>query len=406
VNPIELFLANFEASLANESFRKLTLGKFRGRLDGVEHIYIRAVTLKDGIRLNFVLRYPDRDLTQNYLIPDGISLVRDWLGKSSLAATLFTVDQRQQLLFNRRGDPRLSTSPAEPMENYLQHDRKKSRLLLDETFLRHLGVLDFAGNPRMRMSDKYRQIHHFIELLAPALRSLPTGRQLRVVDMGSGKGYLTFAAYAFLKQEGYNAEVVGVERRAALVDLCNRVAAQCEFGDLRFKVDEISGVTLDGVDVVVALHACDTATDDAIYRGIAAKAQLIFLAPCCHKELRPQLMPPDDIAPLFRHGIQAERMAEGITDALRCMYLEASGYSTTIQEFIALEHTKKNLLISAAKNPQIVDHDLLFQKASDFQALFGIRHQRLADLLSLEISRAQVKKAGVSSSLRPRGRRT
>lgn len=231
------------------------------------------------------------------------------------------------------------------------------------------------------MSDKYRQIHHFLELLAPALRSLPSGKQLRVIDMGSGKGYLTFAIYAFLKQEGYNAEVLGVERRHALVDLCNRVAAQCDFDALQFKVREISGVALDGVDVVVALHACDTATDDATYRGIAAEAQLIFLAPCCHKELRPQLTPPDALAPLFMHGIQIERMAEAITDALRCMYLEASGYTTRIQEFIALEHTNKNLLIIAAKSSKAIDHDALFQKASDFQARFGIAHQRLGELL-------------------------
>ena len=112
---------------------------------------------------------------------------------------------------------------------------------------------------------------------------------------------------------------------------------------------------------------------------------MIFVAPCCHRELRPQLTPPDDIAPLFRHGIQTERMAESITDALRCMYLEASGYSTTIQEFIALEHTQRNLLLSAAKKPKTVARDLLFQKASDFQALFGITHQRLGDLLNLEI---------------------
>jgi SAM-dependent methyltransferase len=383
VNPIEIFLANFEESLANKNFRKLTLGKFREPLEGVEHIYVRAVSLKNGIRLNFVRRYPDRDLTQNYLVSDGISLVRDWLGKSSWAATLLTADQRQQLLFNRRGNPRLSTSSTEPLETPLQHDRDKSRLLRDEAFLQHLGILDPAGNPRPRMSDKYRQIHHFIELLAPAFRALSGNSRVRVVDMGSGKGYLTFAAYAYLKQQGYHAEVIGVERRPLLVDFCNRVAEQCEFGHLRFEVGEISEVALDGVDVLVALHACDTATDDAIYRGITAQAQLIFLAPCCHKEIRPQLRPPLYLAPLFRHGIQTERMAENITDALRCMYLEASGYSTTIQEFTALEHTKKNLLISAAKNPRPVDPALLWKKASDFQALFGITHHRLADLLRL-----------------------
>jgi SAM-dependent methyltransferase len=382
MNPIELFLANLEASVASDSFCKLTLGKFRGELSRVQHVYVRVVILKNGKRFNFVHRYPDRDLTQNYPLPEGIALVRDWLGHSSFAATLFTVDQRHQLLFNRRGDPRLATGPAETVEIHSLHDREKSHLLRDETFLKHLQVLDQFGNPNTRMHDKYRQIHHFVELLAPAFRTLASERALRVVDMGSGKGYLTFATYAFLKQEGYNVQVLGVEKRRELVDLCNRVAAQCEFGDLRFEVGEISEVPLGDLDVVIALHACDTATDDAIFRGISAKAQLIFLAPCCHKELRPQLIPPADIAPLFKHGIQAERMAEGITEALRCMYLEASGYSTTIQEFIALEHTKKNLLISAVKNPKNVDRNLLSKKASDFQLLFGISHQRLADLLN------------------------
>jgi SAM-dependent methyltransferase len=367
--------------LADESFRKLTLGKFRGQLGGVEHVYIRAVALKDGIRLNFVHRYPDHDLTQNHLIPDGIAMVRDWLGKACLAATLFTGNQRHQLLFNRHGKPRITTGPAEPMDVQEQHDREKTRLIQNEDFLKHLGVLDPAGKPRTQMSDKYRQIHHFVELLAPALRGLPKCKELRVVDMGAGKGYLTFAIYAFLKQEGFEVEVVGIERRRALVDLCNNAAAECEFGDLRFEVGEISTARLDGVDMVVALHACDTATDDALYRAIAADAHLIFVAPCCHQELRPQLVAPAALAPLFIHGIQSDRMAEAITDALRCMYLEASGYATRIQEFVALEHTAKNLLIIAAKNPKAVDHDLLYRKAAAFQEQFGITHQWLGDLL-------------------------
>jgi SAM-dependent methyltransferase len=253
--------------------------------------------------------------------------------------------------------------------------------MVNETFLKYLGVLDSAGKPRTQMSDKYRQIHHFVELLAPALRCLPNSKKLRVVDMGSGKGYLTFAIYAFLKQQGFKVEVAGIERRRALVDLCNGVAGQCDFGDLRFEVGEISSARLDGVDMVVALHACDTATDDALYRAITADAQLIFVAPCCHRELRPQLAAPPALAPLFMHGIQTDRMAESITDALRCMYLDASGYVTRIQEFIALEHTAKNLLIIAAKNPKPVDRDLLFRKAAAFQEQFGVRRQRLGDLL-------------------------
>ena len=381
MSAIDIFLSSFQASLENESFRKLTLGKFRNQLNGVEHVYVRTVVLKDGIRLSFVHRYPNRDLTQNYLIPDGVAMVRDWLGKASLAATLFAGDQRYQLLFNRHGKPRLTTGPSEVVEVQDQHDREKTRLLQGETFLKYLGVLDPAGKPRMQMCDKYRQIHHFIELVAPALRKLRVDNQLRVVDMGSGKGYLTFAIYAFLKQEGFKVHVTGIERRRTLVDLGNSVAAQCEFGDLRFEVGEISTASLDGADIVVALHACDTATDDALYRAISASAQLIFVAPCCHKELRPQLAAPEALAPLFMHGIQSDRMAEAITDALRCMYLEASGYLTRIQEFIALEHTAKNLLIVATKNPKTIDRDLLLRKAAIFQEQFGITRQRLGDLL-------------------------
>ena len=308
-------------------------------------------------------------------------MVRDWLGKASLAATLFAGDQRHQLLFNRHGKPRITKGPGESLEIQAQHDREKPRLIKDETFLKHLGVLDPTGKPRTQMSDKYRQIHHFIELLAPALRGLPNGKELRLVDMGSGKGYLTFATYAFLKQEGFKVEVAGIERRRALVELCNSVAAQCGFAGLRFEPGEISSARFDGVDMVVALHACDTATDDALYRAIVAGAELIFVAPCCHNELRPQLAAPAALAPLFRHGIQSDRMAEAITDALRCLYLEASGYNTRIQEFISLEHTAKNLLIIAAKNPKNIDRDLLFRQAAAFQEQFGIAHQRLGDLL-------------------------
>ena len=177
MSPIDIFLSSFQASLANESFRKLTLGKFRGHLAAWSTFMFGSVALKDGIRLSFVHRYPDHDLTQNYLVPDGVAMVRDWLGKASLAATLFTGDQRHQLLFNRHGKPRITTGPAEPVEVQDQHDREKTRLLQDETFLKHLGVLDPAGKPRTQMSDKYRQIHHFIELLAPALRNLRADNQ-------------------------------------------------------------------------------------------------------------------------------------------------------------------------------------------------------------------------------------
>ena len=381
MSPLEEFLAHVQASLAANSFRKLTLGKLRGELEGQKNVYIRLISLRDGIRLSFLHRYPDRDITKNHPVAEGVQIVRDWLGESSFAATLITPKTRTQLQFDRRGNSRIFSGIAELSEPNAQHDRKKNRKLENETFLSALGILNAEGAPRKEMGDKYRQIHHFIELLAPTILILPRGRPIRIVDLAAGKGYLTFAVYTFLKQEGFIVDMVGIERRRSLVDFCNRVAKECGFNHLRFELGEIANSKLDGTDVVIALHACDTATDDAIYGGIASGAQIILVAPCCHKEVRPQLQPPSILAPLFQYGIQIDRMAESITDTLRSMYLEASGYETRIQEFISLDHTLKNLLIIASKQPDRGKSEQLFQKALEFEQLFGIRHQRLGDLL-------------------------
>ena len=381
MSPLEEFLAHVQASLAANSFRKLTLGKLRGELEGQKNVYIRLISLRDGIRLSFLHRYPDRDITKNHPVAEGVQIVRDWLGESSFAATLITPKTRTQLQFDRRGNSRIFSGIAELSEPNAQHDRKKNRKIENETFLSALGILNAEGAPRKEMGDKYRQIHHFIELLAPTILILPRGRPLRIVDLAAGKGYLTFAVYTFLKQEGFIVDMVGIERRRSLVDFCNRVAKECGFNHLRFELGEIANSKLNGTDVVIALHACDTATDDAIYGGIASGAQIILVAPCCHKEVRPQLQPPPILAPLFQYGIQIDRMAESITDTLRSMYLEASGYETRIQEFISLDHTLKNLLIIASKQPDRGKSEQLFQKALEFEQLFGIRHQRLGDLL-------------------------
>ena len=381
MSPLEEFVAHLQASLAENDFRKLTLGKLRGELEGQQNVYIRLISLRDGIRLSFLHRYPDRDVTKNHPVAEGIQAVSYWLGASSFAATLITSKTRTQLQFNRRGESRIFSEIAEQSQRNEHHDRRKNRQIGDETFLKALGILNADGTPRKEMGDKYRQIHHFVGLLAPTIQTLPRAKPLRITDLAAGKGYLTFAVYSFLKQKGFIVDLVGIERRRSLVDFCNRLAKECGFNDLRFEVGEIANTKLDGTDIVIALHACDTATDDAIYGGIASGAQIILTAPCCHKEVRPQLQAPPILAPLFKYGIQIDRMAESITDTLRSMYLEASGYATRIQEFISLDHTLKNLLIIASKQPDRGKSEQLFQRALEFEQLFGIRHQRLGDLL-------------------------
>jgi hypothetical protein len=378
---LDEFLAHVQAGIADKTFQKLTLGKLRGDLSDRQNIYIRLLSLRGGTRLSFVHRYPERDVTNNYAVSEGIQIVRTWLGETCFAATLLTSAERIQIDANRRGEFRVHAEPLQSIRSVQQHDRKKNRQLENESFLKQLGILNAEGIPRKEMGDKYRQIHHFIELLTPVVRPLSRDKPLRVVDLASGKGYLTFAVYSFLKQEGFNPDVIGIEKRSTLVDLCNGVARECGFDQIRFEIGEIADASLSGVDVVIALHACDTATDDAIYGGIRSGAEIILVAPCCHKELRRQLQPPAYLAPLFKFGIQMDRMAESITDALRSMYLEASGYATRIQEFISLEHTSKNLLIIASKRSDGRTDEDLFRQASEFRKLFGIKYQRLGDRL-------------------------
>jgi len=204
--------------------------------------------------------------------------------------------------------------------------------------------------------------------------------------MGCGKGYLTFAAYALLRRAGWTEVTVrGIEARSELVELCQRSARECGFGGLQFEAGTIESTSLDRIDVLVALHACDTATDDAIAKGVQAGAALILVAPCCHKELRPQLRPPPVLAETLKHGILRERQAEFVTDALRAALLEWAGYDTKVFEFISTEHTAKNLMIAGIKRTYETHREELARHVRDLAAFYGIRSQRLAGQLGFDL---------------------
>ncbi|MBV8212600.1 MAG: SAM-dependent methyltransferase, partial [Verrucomicrobia bacterium] len=320
--------------------------------------------------------------TKNSSIPEGIETIASWLGSSCRSATLLTSNGRQQLLFSRRGKPRLFSqdSPSLPAPDR-SHDREKMRLLKDERALELLGVVDSEGRPRAQMGDKYRQVHHFIEALAPILKGTSPGETLHIVDMGCGKGYLTFALHQFLRENGLRPATVGVEKRDALVKSANSIARQLKDDCIRFIQGQINDVDVTPIDILIALHACDTATDDAIYRGIQEECLWIVVSPCCQHELRPQINAPAGLEPLFRHGVQVDRMTETVTDTLRCLYLEAWGYQTRIQEFVGTEHTAKNLLIVASRTRKPGPRPDLVDRATEFQRRFGVQNQRLQMLL-------------------------
>ena len=372
-------------------FVKLTLAKYRGADAGLENVYVRPVSLKKGERLSFLYRYATRDEVKNLTHEESTRALRSMLGAEFLSAHLFTSGEDLRLDFNRKGLTRLARNAPTFKEGVPQaqgHERKKRRAIeaAGNVYLRELGVTNERGEVRPAMGDKFRQINRFVEILAGLHASSPLARarDLSVVDVGSGKGYLTFAVYDYLNNSaGVRAEVTGVEARAQLVELCNEVARRAGFDGLRFKTGLVKEVSVERADVLIALHACDTATDDAIYKGVAAGASLIITAPCCHKELRPQMRSPAALRGILRHGILLEREAEALTDSLRALLLEAAGYSVKVFEFVSTEHTRKNTMIAATLRAKDAEgeRERALREYRELKEFYGVREQQLERLL-------------------------
>jgi precorrin-6B methylase 2 len=381
----EQFVAALREAVAKGALVKLTLGKATGADKTLVNLFVRPVSLKSGQKLAFVWRHKTRDITKNHEPEEALGLIDGLIGTDFLDAHLFTTSNSVQLETGR-GEPRIHTkalprSPAAETGN----DRKKSRPIDPATpWLRSLGVTDPSGRPLAPMTDKFRQIEKFAEILTHLLgeSDLAAKNQVSLFDMGSGKGYLTFAAAELLGAKG---KVCGIEARPDLVDLCSRVAAENGLSDhLSFTEGTISSVAIDACDVLIALHACDTATDDAIAKGVSAGAQLIIVAPCCQKELRPQIVAPPVLADALRHGIFEERQAEFVTDAMRAQLLEWSGYRTRVFEFISTEHTAKNTMIAAVKVAASRERGD-GKEVRDLAAFYGVTHQALATHLHFDL---------------------
>jgi SAM-dependent methyltransferase len=261
-------------------------------------------------------------------------------------------------------------------------------LAKDNLYLHELGLTDEQGTVFKNAQDKYKQINQYIEILSSLIKELPQGTIKNVVDMGSGKGYLTFALYDYLLNHQQKANVVGVEFRKDLVDLCNKIAVNAKFEQLSFVEGTIESYDTEAIDLLIALHACDTATDDAIYKGIMANASLIVVAPCCHKQIRREIekgKAQNELNFLTKHGIFLERQAEMVTDGLRALMLEYFGYKTKVFEFVSDVHTPKNVLVVGIKNKDkgTKSKDEILQKIKDTKAYFGIGYHHLERLLEI-----------------------
>ncbi|MCI7150507.1 MAG: SAM-dependent methyltransferase [Bariatricus sp.] len=270
---------------------------------------------------------------------------------------------RYQVLVSKKGkmtiQKRLQT--AEVKEVNYSHNRAKHYILEEGKtvpFLRDLGVMTKTGEIVRTKFDKFRQINRFLEFIEDILPQLPKDREVTILDFGCGKSYLTFAMYYYLHElNGYDIRIIGLDLKTDVIEACNQLAKKYGYKKLKFLEGNIADYTgSDEVDMVVTLHACDTATDFALAKAVGWKAKVILLVPCCQHELNGQ-MAKEVLAPLFSYGLIKERMAALVTDSLRAEYLKREGYDTQILEFIDMEHTPKNILIRAVYTGKRGDND-------------------------------------------------
>ncbi len=388
---IKQFTESVETSLSDQTFVKLSLGNYKGSEENLKNIYVKRILIKNEEKLSFTYRYKTRDIVKNYSISEGISKFQDALSNGFKVATLLTTgfdlsyeNLHDKKFILRKNPPSILSVPPS------DHDRNKNRLISsnDKPYLTELKITDENGKVLVNAQDKYKQINHYIEILSSLLKEIPASETVKVVDMGSGKGYLTFALYDYLTNVlKIDNEVIGVEFRQELVDLCTKIATNTGFKKLGFQQGTIENFDSTGTNVLIALHACDTATDDAIFKGISAKADLIVVAPCCHKQIRRQMEThkiSNNLDFLTKYGIFVERQAEMVTDGIRAMILEYFGYKTKVFEFISDAHTPKNVMIVGIKTPKpIQKDDRILQKIKDAKSYFGIEYHHLEQLMGI-----------------------
>ena len=380
---MEEFIAAIENSIVENHFVKITLSKSVPKTADLKNIYLRRIDLKGQIYLSFTYRYQTQDVVKNYPIAEALDRIQQHLGKDFLAATLLTTQQDVTLQFNKKRKTRLQYKrPSVKTLPKTSHNKNKNYLIAeDKAFLEKLGVAS-KGKILKAHQDKYRQINKYIEIMDGLIEQAALPKDLHIVDMGCGKGYLTFALYDYLLDKQLTPSIVGIELREHLTNFCNQQAKALGWSQLNFLAQDIFDYNDKSIDVLIALHACDIATDIAIAKGIQANAQLIVTAPCCHKQIRKAMQKNHALQQVLKHGILEERQAEIITDGIRALILEAHGYKTKVFEFISLEHTAKNVLITAVKqNTAATPNQNLLEKVQQIKQQFGIQTHYLEKLL-------------------------
>jgi SAM-dependent methyltransferase len=363
---LEIALAEIVASLKNsENFVRLVLsGRRRNMQTPSERIDVKPVLIKGEIKYQISQSDGRAMTTTNYSPAEFIEL--NYLNAGFANILLEQKTGSISIRITKKGEALIHRTKDE-FEVDLSHDRAKARLLEpSDPFLIEIGISDSSGKVKASKNDKYLQVEEFLRLLVPSLTAAidaghiskpTTAAPLSVVDLGCGHAYLTFAAHQYLWSQGIPVNVIGIDVRESARQRNNEIAKKLGISKtINFLAEEISQTSLRAADVAIALHACDTATDDAISWAVTADAKLALIAPCCHHDIQAQMVDiPEPWQMMTRNGIMKERLGDLITDALRMQIMKLLGYRVEAIEFIGGEHTPRNLMIRAVKTGAIAD---------------------------------------------------
>ena len=372
---MEKFFEKLDLSLKTNSIIKMTLSKPVSKNNELRNVYVKPILLKDNKMYQFTFRYERRDETKNFDAKQTFDQVKNLVPEVFQNVSLFTLTEDVTLLVSKKGKPTLMCKKInEKREADLSHDHEKQRLIDPTNPWWHLlGLTTRDGKVMADMQHKFKQICKYVEIVDGVMRQTKFDDEVHIADMGAGKGYLTFALYEYL-MKNYDKKIVmeGVEIRKDLVLKINDIIAKCNLKNFRFIENSIEDYKQTNLDVLIALHACDTATDDAILKGIRNNAELIICAPYCHKQVRREMEKSGKFDSITKYGIFLERQAVMITDAVRALVLEYCGYKTQVMEFIEYDNTPKNVLLVGRKSEKAVDKERVAKEIKNLLDQYGV----------------------------------
>lgn len=365
-----------EKALNEHTLVSITLSGIRDKNHHYNRIDIRPIVIGDFYMLQFVKNIDNKDIHENLKADIGYDLIRDLLENSFRNFNVVTTDKHIHGLVSKKKKITFKMMEWDKQINLnLSHNRKKEYIIPDNKpclFLYHLGVMDAKGKVYKSKYDKFRQINKFLEIMDHVVTSEAIGDCIRIVDFGCGKAYLTFAVYYYFKEVlGKNVFIMGLDLKEDVVDFCNTTTATLGYDNLTFRREDIRNYsTKDPVDMVLTLHACDTATDAALVKAIKWQAKYILSVPCCQHEMFDKIH-NKAMQPMLDQGLIKERLSSLVTDTLRVLFLQKEGYDVSTLEFISMEHTPKNLMLRGVKKNN--DRISSTRQYNDFKKFWNLK---------------------------------